>query len=35
MVSENNFQELLYSENDGEYRVYGNICDNLCIEIFL
>ena len=27
-------QEAIYCENDGEYRVYCNICDKLCIERF-
>ena len=27
-------QEVLYCEDDGEYRVYCDICDNLCIERF-
>ena len=26
-------QQVIYCE-DGEYRVYCNICDNLCIERF-
>ena len=25
-------QQVIYCENDGEYRVYGDICDKLCIE---
>ena len=32
MVSEN--EEVNYCEDDGEYRVYFNICDKLCIERF-
>ena len=24
-------QEAIYCEDDGEYRVYCQICDNLCI----
>ena len=24
--------EVIYCPKDGEYRVYCNICDNLCIE---
>ena len=27
-------QEAVYSEDDGEYRVYCDICDKLCIERF-
>ena len=27
-------QEVIYCEDDGEYRVYCNICDKLCIERF-
>ena len=27
-------QETIYCEDDGEYRVYCNNCDNLCIEDF-
>ena len=26
--------EVIYCEDDGEYRVYCGICDNLCIERF-
>ena len=26
--------EVIYCEDDGEYRVYCDICDNLCIERF-
>ena len=25
-------QENIYCEDEGEYRVYCNICDKLCIE---
>ena len=25
-------QLIIYCEDDGEYRVYCNICDSLCIE---
>ena len=25
-------QEVIYCEDDGEHRVYCNICDKLCIE---
>ena len=32
MDSEN--QEVIYCEDNGEYRVYCNICDGLCIERF-
>ena len=24
--------EVIYCEDEGEYRVYSDICDNLCIE---
>ena len=27
-------QEVNFCEIEGEYRVYCNICDNLCIERF-
>ena len=27
-------QEVKYCEHDGEYRVYCDICDKLCIERF-
>ena len=30
MDSEN--QEVIYCPEDGEYRIYCNICDKLCIE---
>ena len=26
--------EVIYCEDDGEYRVYCEICDKLCIERF-
>ena len=26
--------EVIYCEDDGEYRVYCDVCDNLCIERF-
>ena len=32
MESEN--QLLIYCEDDGEYRVYCDICDSLCIQRF-
>ena len=32
MDSEN--QEVIYCEDDGEYRVYCDICDKLCKERF-
>ena len=25
-------QEIIYCEDDGEYRVYCNICDKICIR---
>ena len=27
-------QEAVYCEDDGEYRLYCNICDELCFERF-
>ena len=27
-------QEAIYCEDDGDYRVYCNICDNVCVERF-
>ena len=27
-------QKVIYCEDDGENRVYCNICDNICIERF-
>ena len=27
-------KEAIYCEDDGEYRVYCDICDKLCIERF-
>ena len=27
-------QEVIYCEDDGEYRIYCNICDKLCFERF-
>ena len=27
-------QLVIYCEDDGEYRVYCDVCDNLCIERF-
>ena len=32
MTSDNNSYEVVYCEDDGESRVYCNICDKLCIE---
>ena len=32
MDSEN--QLVIYYEDDGEYRVYCDVCDSLCIERF-
>ena len=26
--------KVFYCDDDGEYRIYCNICDNLCIERF-
>ena len=34
MHSDNNNQEAIYCGDDGEYRVFCNICDNLYIEQF-
>ena len=31
---DNENQLVVYCEDDGEYRVYCNICDSLCIERF-
>ena len=31
---DNENQLVIYCEDDGEYRVYSNICDSLCIERF-
>ena len=31
---DNENQQVIYCEDDGEYRVYCEICDNLCIERF-
>ena len=31
---DNENQLVNYCEDDGEYRVYSNICDSLCIERF-
>ena len=33
MDSENRY-EAIYCEDDGEYRLYCNVCDALCIERF-
>ena len=33
MDSENK-EVIYYADDDDEYRVYCNICDKLCIEIF-
>ena len=27
-------QEAIYCEDDGEFRIYCDVCDNLCIERF-
>ena len=32
MTSDN--QQVIYCEDDGEFRVFCDICDNLCIERF-
>ena len=34
MDSDSNNHEVIYSPEDGENRVYCDICDNLCIERF-
>ena len=34
MNSESDNYEVIYCEDDGEYRVYCDICDKLCIELF-
>ena len=31
---DNENQQVIYCEDDGEYRVYCDICDKLCIERF-
>ena len=28
------YHEVIYCKGDGEYKVYCEICDNLCIERF-
>ena len=33
-MSDNENQLIIYCEDDGEYRVYCDICDNLCIQRF-
>ena len=33
-MSDNENQLVIYCEDDGEYRVYCDICDNLCIQRF-
>ena len=33
MESDNKY-EVIYCEDDGEHRVYRDICENLCIERF-
>ena len=32
--SDNDNKEAVYCEDDGEHRVFCNICDNLCMERF-
>ena len=34
MDGENNNYEVIYREDEGEYRVYCDICDKVCIERF-
>ena len=34
MNSENDNYEVIYCLEDGEFRVYCNICDKFCIERF-
>ena len=34
MDSDNKNYEVKYCEDDGEYRVYCDICDDLCLERF-
>ena len=29
---DNENQLVIYCEDDGEYRVYSDVCDNLCIQ---
>ena len=31
---DNENQVVIFCEDDGEYRVYCNVCDSLCIERF-
>ena len=31
---DNDNYEVIYCKDDGEYRVYYDICDKLCIESF-
>ena len=33
-MSNNENQLVIYCEDDGEYRVFCDICDNLCIQRF-
>ena len=33
-MSNNENQLVIYCEDDGEYRLYCDICDNLCIQRF-
>ena len=32
MVTDNSNYEVIYCPEDDEYRVYCDLCDNLCIE---
>ena len=33
-MDENIYEQAIYCEDDGEYRIYCHICDNLCIVRF-
>ena len=33
-MDEENIYQAIYCEDDGEYRIYCDVCDNLCIQRF-
>ena len=33
-MDEDIYEQAIYCEDDGEYRIYCHICDNLCIQRF-
>ena len=33
-MDEDVYEKAIYCEDDGEYRIYCHICDNLCIVRF-